>query len=109
MCSLISVDLGLYMPSYKTVSVYWMKDLLAKRKKAIKAAQVQTLNVPQYESLSIKKMLDFAAPYVQIEDYFPDPREIPQLPRQVSQQVTCLRVRTTLLCVYSGSRTSATA
>ena len=29
-------------------------------------------------------MLDFAASYQQIEDFFPDPREIPQLPRQVS-------------------------
>ena len=85
--SLLTVEVGLYLPAYKLVSVYWMKDLLAKRKKAIKAAQVQTLNVPQYESLSIKKMLDFAAAYAQIEDYFPDPREIPQLPRQVSQQV----------------------
>ena len=69
------------MPSYKTVSVYWMKDLLSKKKKAIKASEVQTLNVPQYESLSIKKLLDFAAAYNEVEDFFPDPREIPQLPR----------------------------
>ena len=78
------MDLGLYMPSYKTVSVYWMKDLLSKKKKAIKASEVQTLNVPQYESLSVKKLLDFAAAYQDVYDYFPDPREIPQLPRQVS-------------------------
>ena len=78
------MDLGLYMPAYKTVSVYWMKDLLSKKKKAIKASEVQTLSVPQYETLSIKKMLDFAASYQQIEDFFPDPREISQLPRQVS-------------------------
>ena len=69
------------MPSYKTVSVYWMKDLLSKKKKAIKASEVQTLNVPQYESLSIKKLLDFASSYQQVEDFFPDAREIPQLPR----------------------------
>ena len=48
---------------------------------AIKASEVQTLNVPQYESLSIKKLLDFAAAYNQVADYFPDPREISQLPR----------------------------
>ena len=81
MCSLISVDLGLYMPSYKTVSVYWMKDLLSKKKKAIMASEVQTLNVPQYESLSIKKLLDFAASHQGVADFFPDPREISQLPR----------------------------
>ena len=58
-----------------------MKDLLSKKKKAIKSSEVQTLNVPQYESLSIKKLLDFAAAYNEVEDFFPDPREIPQLPR----------------------------
>ena len=29
-------------------------------------------------------MLDFAAAYNEVEDYFPDAREIRQLPRQVS-------------------------
>ena len=81
MCSLISVDLALYMPAFKIVSVYLMMDLLSKKKMAIKASEVQTLNVPQYESLSIKKLLDFAAAYNQVADYFPDPREISQLPR----------------------------
>ena len=38
--SRVSVDLALYMPSYKTVSVYWMKDLLSKKKKAIKSSEV---------------------------------------------------------------------
>ena len=65
------------MPSYKTVSVYWMKDLLSKKKKAIKSSEVQTLNVPQYESLSIKKMLEFAFRHQEVDGFFPDPREIP--------------------------------
>ena len=82
--SLLNVDVGYYLPAYKVVSIYWMKDLLSKRRKAVKSADVQTINVPMYDSLSIKKMLDFAAAYNEVEDYFPDPREIPQLPRQVS-------------------------
>ena len=66
------------------MSVYWIKDLMAKKCKALKATEVQTLSVPQYEALSIKKLLDFAASYQQLEDYFPDPREIAALPRSVS-------------------------
>ena len=79
--------MGYYLPHYKVVSVYWMKDLLSKKRKAIKTSEIQTLNVPQYESLSIKKMLDFASAYNEVEDYFPDPREIPHLPRSVSLYV----------------------
>ena len=84
MCSLLAVDCGYYLPPYKAVSVYWIKDLMAKKRKALKATEVHTIAVPQYETLSIKKLLDFAAAYHQLEDYFPDPREIPQLPRSVS-------------------------
>ena len=78
------MDCGYYLPPYKTVSVYWMKDLMARKRKAIKTSKIQTLNVPQYETLSIKKLLEFAADYHAIEVYFPEPREIPQLPRSVS-------------------------
>ena len=36
---------------------------MAKKRKALKATEVQTMTVPQYESLSVKKLLDFAAAY----------------------------------------------
>ena len=84
--SLLAVDVGYYLPHYKSVSVYWMKDLMSKKRKAIKSSEIQTLTVPQYESLSIKRMLDFASAYNELEDYFPDPREIPNLPRSVSKK-----------------------
>ena len=81
------MDCGYYLPPYKSVSVYWMKDLMARKRKAIKTSKIQTLNVPQYETLSIKKLLEFAADYHSIEEYFPEPREIPQLPRSVSAAI----------------------
>ena len=81
------MDCGYYLPPYKTVSVYWMKDLMARKRKAIKTSKIQTLNVPQYETLSIKRLLEFAADYQALEDYFPEPREIPQLPRSVSATI----------------------
>ena len=84
------MDCGYYLPPYKTVSVYWMKDLMARKRKAIKTSKIQTLNVPQYETLSIKKLLEFAADYHSIEEYFPDHREIPQLPRSVSSAIGIL-------------------
>ena len=45
-----------------------MKALLAGTKKALKTEAVKVLYAPQYESLSIKQLLDFAAAYPRIEE-----------------------------------------
>ena len=69
------------MPPLQCVNVYFMKALLAGTKKALKTEAVKVLYAPQYESLSIKQLLDFAAVYPRIEEYLPDPRDMPQIPR----------------------------
>ena len=82
MYRLLTVDVGYYLPPYKSINVYFMKDLMAKRKRAIKINDVKHLYAPQYDSLSISKILDFAAAYPSVEEHLPDPRDIPMLPRQ---------------------------
>ena len=59
-----------------------MKALLAGTKKALKTEAVKVLYAPQYESLSIKQLLDFAAAYPAIHEYLPIPKDVRQLPRQ---------------------------
>ena len=54
------------------------------KKKALRTEAVKVLYAPQYESLSIQKLMDFAAAYPAIEDYLPIAKDVPQLPRQVS-------------------------
>ena len=81
-CRLLTVDVGYYLPPYKSINVYFMKDLMAKRKKAIKINDVKHLYAPQYDSLSVSKLLDFAAAYSAVEEHLPEPRDIPLLPRQ---------------------------
>ena len=61
-----------------------MKALLAGTKKALKTEAVKVLYAPQYESLSIKQLLDFVAGYNAIVDYLPDAWDMPNIPRQVS-------------------------
>ena len=63
---------------------------MEKQKLAIKAADVKYLYAPQYKSLSIKELLEFAADYHEVEDYFPEARDLPMLPRQVSCSITPL-------------------
>ena len=59
-----------------------MKDILARKKRALKTAEVQYLYAPQYETLSIDKMLNFALQIEGTVDYFPPERDWPALPRQ---------------------------
>ena len=58
--SLLTVDVGYYLPTFTTINVFFMKDILSMRKKAIKVTEVKHLYVPQYESLSCAKILEYA-------------------------------------------------
>ena len=82
--SLLTVDVGLYLPAYKATNIYFVKDIMARRKRAIKNENVSHLFVPHYEALTIAKMLEFALQHEGVADYLPHERDIPALPRQVS-------------------------
>ena len=58
-----------------------MKALIAKKKKAIKTEAVKYLYAPQYSSLSLQKVLEFAGQFEEVAEYFPDDRDIPMLAR----------------------------
>ena len=60
-CSLLTVDVGLYLPCYKVINVYFMKALMSGKKKAVKIANMKYLYAPQYTSLSVEKLLAFAS------------------------------------------------
>ena len=64
-----------------------MKLILMKKKKAIKNKDVAWLSAPQYEDLTIAKILTFAKEHEGVTEYFPEPKDIPALPRQVSKQL----------------------
>ena len=72
------------MPPIKCMNIYFAKAVIGKKKRAIKTNAIKYLYAPQYDTLSIKKVLDFAAAYAGFEDYMPDAKDVPLLPRQVS-------------------------
>lgn len=71
-----------YLSSYDTVTVYFCKDLITGKKKYIKCDQVKYMFVPQYESLSIERILEKAQQWLEVWNYLPDERDIHRLPRQ---------------------------
>ena len=72
------------MPPIQCINIYFMKEILAMKKKALKTDAVKVFYAPQYESLSVDKLLDFAAAYPGIYEYLPIDKDVRQLPRQVS-------------------------
>ena len=75
------MDCGFFLPPYKSSNVYFFKDIMAKRKRAIKVSDVAYLYAPQYEDLSCAKILDFAMNFPNIADYLPIEKDWPALPR----------------------------
>jgi hypothetical protein len=82
--SFLTVDAGLYCPSYDTVSIWHLRDMASGNKGNIKCRQVQHLYVPQYEELTIETITAWARQnYRQFCDrYFPVDRELLKYPRQ---------------------------
>ena len=58
---MLTADCGYYLPPYKSVNIYFMKAIMAKEKNAVKTSNIKYIYAPQYASLSIQNILDFAA------------------------------------------------
>ena len=79
--SLLTVDAGLYLPPFKSVNIYFMKEVMAMKKKAIKSKDVQNIYAPQYETLTCAKIYEFVQNNHVARAYFPVDKDIPALPR----------------------------
>ena len=78
----LSFDVGAYLPSYDTVTVWHLRDLAMGRKIIIKANEVRTIQVPHFEGLSIKIMLQHSKAFPGVAKALPDEKiEIDKLLR----------------------------
>ena len=64
------------------MTIYFLKDILCRKKAYIPNDQVKTLFVPQYKALSIERILQFAADKPNISDFLPDDIDLPKVPKQ---------------------------
>ena len=64
------------------MTIYFLKDILARRKAYVPNQQVKTLFVPQYKNLSLENILEFASDKPGISDYLPDDIDLPRVPKQ---------------------------
>ena len=64
-------ECGLYLPTYETVTIFHLKDMAANRRKVFKRTEVKMLNVPLFENLAVKDILEFAGQFPEVLQALP--------------------------------------
>ena len=78
------MDAGLYLPPFKSVNIFFMKEIMSMKKKALKSKDVKHIFAPHYETLTCAKIYQFVQDNAEARVYFPVDKDILSLPRQVS-------------------------
>ena len=63
-------------------TIYFLKDILARRKAYLNNDQVKNIHVPQYKNLSLECVMQFISSKDQIDLYLPDEPDLPKVPKQ---------------------------
>ena len=53
-------EVKMYVDEYEHMTIFHLRDMVSNKKKRILAVAVKHINVPHYEGLSIKDVLDWA-------------------------------------------------
>ena len=56
----LASDCGIFLPPKDTVTIWHLRDLVANKRQKLKANAVKSIQVPYYEGLYIKDLLEFA-------------------------------------------------
>jgi len=82
----LTSDCGIYCPPINDVTVWHLRDMVDGKKGKVLVDMMRHLTVPQYEELTIEKVVDWARKeYAAFANrYFPIDRELFKFPRQVS-------------------------
>ena len=63
------------------MTIYFLKDIAARKKAYVRNEDIQTVYVPQYEGLYLKDIAQFAVQHPNIEAYLPDEPDLPKTPK----------------------------
>ena len=64
------------------VTIYFLKDVMGRRKAYLANEQVKNIHVPQYKNLTLEKVMAFVAGKPQVGMYLPDPPDLQKVPKQ---------------------------
>ena len=60
-------DVGCYLSSYETMTVWHMRDICANKRRMIKSEHVKHIIIPQFDGLTNDDLLGFASQYPEVE------------------------------------------
>ena len=78
----LSCEAGVYLSTYETMTIWHLRDLACNKRTKILCKDIRLQNVPNFEGLAIKDMLEFAKLHpVALEALPLEKRELEKLPR----------------------------
>lgn len=64
------------------MNMYFLKDIVNRKKAHVTCDDVKTVFVPQYKNLSLERIFEFARQDARIVNYLPDEVDLPKVPKQ---------------------------
>ena len=72
----------LHILTIDNVTIYFLKDIIGRKKAYLTNDDVKSLHVPQYKNLSLEKLLDYVSNRGRIDLYLPDQPDLRKVPKQ---------------------------
>ena len=63
-------------------TIYFLKDIAARKKAYLRNEDIKTIYVPQYEGLYLRDIAEFCEQHPNIANYMPDEPDLPKTPKQ---------------------------
>ena len=57
----LACDVGIFLPPYENITIYFLKDLMSGRKKMLRTTMIRTIHIPQY----VKTIIEGQSIYIQ--------------------------------------------
>ena len=64
------------------MTIYFLKDILGRKKPYLENDAIKTLHVPQYKNLSLEKIMAFVQQRPRAARYLPNEIDLPKVPKQ---------------------------
>ena len=68
--------------SIENVTIYFLKDITARKKLYVHNTRIKSLYVPMYKNLSLERIFEFVNGQPEVTQYFPDQEDLPKIPKQ---------------------------
>ena len=53
----LAFDVSAYVPPYDNVTVWYLRDMACGKRTRFKTTEIKTINIPQFEGLTIERMM----------------------------------------------------